>query len=111
MQEKIRKENELKANAHISPGENLTSLRKKAICFHEKCFQNTHSRSCIAKVKNLVSEGDIYKNQKAFFEINTESDSEEEHEINILEENEFEENKEENDFGIGGSSPIPSVHH
>jgi hypothetical protein len=58
-----------------------------------------------------VSEGDIYKNQKAFFETNTESDLEDEHEIKILEENEFEENEEENDFGLGGSSPIPSVHH
>jgi hypothetical protein len=111
LQEKIRKENKLKANVQISPGENVTSLGKNSICFHKKCSQNTHSRSCITKVKNLVSEGDIYKNQKAFFETNTESDSEDEHEINILEENEFEENKEENNFSLGGSSPIPSVHH
>jgi hypothetical protein len=118
LQEKIKREIELKANMHISPGENVTSLgndsigfHKDAICFHEKCFQNTHSRSCIAKAKNLVSEGDIYKNQKAFFELDLESDSEEEQEMNNFEENEFEINEEENDFGLGGSSPIPSVHH
>jgi hypothetical protein len=106
----LQKEIELKANTHISPGENVTSLRndaigflKDAICFREKCFQNTHSRSCIAKAKNLMREGDIYKNQKAFFELDLESDSEEE--------NEFEINEEENDVGLGGSSPIPSVHH
>jgi len=106
----LQKEIELKANTHISPGENVTSLRndaigflKDAICFREKCFQNTHSRSCIAKAKNLMREGDIYKNQKAFFELDLESDSEEENESEI--------NEEENDVGLGGSSPIPSVHH
>jgi hypothetical protein len=102
-QEKIKRENKLKANTHISPGENVTSLGKdaigfwkNAIGFHEKCFQNTHySRSCIVKEKNLVSKGDIYKNQKAFFELDLESDSEEEQEINNFKENEDEVNKEE----------------
>jgi hypothetical protein len=112
LQEKIKRENELKANTHIHPGENVTSLTKDEICFHEKCTQNTHSRSCIAKVKNLVSKGDIYESQKAFFELDFESDSEEEQEINNFEENEDEVyEEEENDFGLGGSSPIPSVHH
>jgi hypothetical protein len=100
LQEKIRREIELEANTHISPEENVTSLWNdaicfnkeaieaiEAICFHEKCFQNTHSRSCIAKAKNLMREGDIYKNQKAFFELDLESDSEEEHEKNNFEEN------------------------
>jgi hypothetical protein len=78
---------------------------------HKQCSQNTHSRLCIAKVKNLVSEGDIYKNQKAFLEANSESNSEEEGEINVFKENEFEISKDKNNFGLGGSSPIPSVHH
>jgi hypothetical protein len=46
----------------------------------------------------MLRTGDIYEKQKAYFSF--ESDSEEE-----------EEEEQEQDIGLGGSSPIPSIHH
>ena len=85
--------------------EKINSLQvKENICFNDGCTNSTHSQACQQKKRNLISEGDIHINQKAFYEDSSESEEEEEEEE---EENE----EDEVDWGLGGSSPIPSVHH
>jgi hypothetical protein len=49
----------------------------------------------------MLRTGDIYNQQKAFISFESDSEGEQEEE----------EEEEEQDNGLGGSSPIPSIHH
>jgi hypothetical protein len=51
-----------------------------------------------------MEKGDIYTSQKAYHNHNLDQDFDEEGEIE-------EEEEQQNDLGLGGSSPIPSLHH
>jgi hypothetical protein len=86
--------------------ENIIDSVRRAdiICFEDNCVFGSHLQACKTKAKNMLRTGDIYDKQKAF--ITFESDSEEEQE-----EEEEEQQEQEQDIGLGGSSPIPSIHH
>ncbi len=91
-------------NKNESENKNIIDSVRHAdiICFEENCVSGSHSQACKTKAKNMLRAGDIYDKQKAFFSFESDSDSEEEEE---------EEEQEEQDIGLGGSSPIPSIHH
>jgi hypothetical protein len=84
---------------------NINSLKYTCLPCFENCVNNRHSKSCLQKAVNFMEKGDIYTSQKAYHRHNFNLNFNEE---GVLEE-EIED--EQNDLGLGGSSPIPSVHH
>ena len=77
-------------------------LPTSLICF-EKCVNNKHSKLCLRKALNFLERGDTYLSQSSYHHLPN-------HDL-ILEEESENEFSDEEDRGIGGSSPIPSVHH
>ena len=76
-------------------------MNNPLICF-EKCVNNKHTKLCLRKALNFLERGDTYINQKSAHLLS--------HDLNF-DDNEQEEEEEEEDPGLGGSSPIPSVHY
>ncbi len=81
---------------------NINSLKYNCLPCFENCVNNQHSKSCLQKAVNFMEKGDIYTSQKAYHRHNFD--------LNFNEEGLLEED-EQNDLGLGGSSPIPSLHH
>ena len=81
---------------------NINSLKYNCLPCFENCINNRHSKSCLQKAVNFMEKGDIYTSQKAYHKHNPD--------LNFNEEGE-EEEEEQNDLGLGGSSPILSLHH
>jgi hypothetical protein len=84
---------------------NINTLKYTCLPCFENCVNNRHSKSCLQKAVNFMEKGDIYTSQKAYHRHNLD--------LNFNEEGALEEEieDEQNDLGLGGSSPIPSIHH
>jgi hypothetical protein len=83
---------------------NINSLKDNCLPCFENCINNGHSKSCLQKAVNFMEKGDIYTSQKAYHKHNLD--------LNFDQEGDLEEEEEEqNNLGLGGSSPIPSLHH
>ncbi len=83
----------------------VNSLKYNSLLCFKNCINNRHSKSCLRKTVNFMERGDIYTRQKVYH--NRILD------LNFSEDSELEEDEEEehNNLGLGGSSPIPSLHH
>ena len=80
----------------------INSLLSTTLLCFENCEGNKHTKSCLRKATNYIENGDVYASQQASHR-HTALDFE-------IEEEEGEDLSELEDLGLGGSSPIPSIH-
>ena len=83
----------------------ISSLEQNSLICFEKCVNNKHTKLCLRKALTSLEWGDTYINQKSAHELSQELNFDN-NKVQLKEDKE-----EEDNLGLGGTTPIPSFHY